>query len=68
MTKRKVKPPHHALNHPEYQKSLQTQLRPLIDEVIAQAEKAGWQVQAIDYAVMVIAAANLRMRAEEEQQ
>lgn len=60
MAKAKINPPDREVTHLNYQRDCQMALEPSLTKLLDMARDAGWDLHEATYAVMILAAANLR--------
>jgi hypothetical protein len=63
MARAKINPPEHPISHLNYQRSCQLALEPSLTKLLDLAKDAGWDLHQATYAVMILAATNLRNQA-----
>jgi hypothetical protein len=67
MAKAKINPPEHPISDLNYQRSCQLALEPSLTKLLDSATNAGWDLHQATYAVMILAATNLRNQAPSEE-
>lgn len=60
MAKAKINPPENSLTDLNYQRDCQLALEPSLTKLLDLARDAGWDLHQATYAVMILAAANLK--------
>lgn len=63
MAKAKINSPENAVTHLNYQRDCQLALEPSLTKLLDMANDAGWDLHQATYAVMILAAANLKNQA-----
>ena len=63
MAKAKINPPENSVTDLNYQRDCQLALEPSLTKLLDMASDAGWDLHQATYAVMILAAANLRNQA-----
>ena len=63
MAKAKINPPENPVTHLNYQRDCQLALEPSLTKLLDMARDAGWDIHQATYAVMILAAANLKNQA-----
>jgi hypothetical protein len=56
----RINPPSHALGDPQYQTHCQFALEPSVTKLLEMATAAGWDAAQVAYAIMMLAATNLK--------
>ena len=67
MAKAKINPPDHPVTHLNYQRDCQLALEPSLTKLLDMAKQAGWDLHQATYAVMILAAANLKNQASPDE-
>jgi hypothetical protein len=67
MAKAKINPPDQSVTHLDYQRDCQRALEPSLTKLLDLAQDAGWDLHQATYAVMILAAANLKNQASSEE-
>jgi hypothetical protein len=65
MAKAKINRPENSVTHLNYQRDCQLALEPSLTKLLDMAKDAGWDLHQATYAVMILAAANLRNQASQ---
>ena len=63
MAKAKINPPENSTTDLNYQRDCQLALEPSLTKLLDMARDSGWDLHQATYAVMILAAANLRNQA-----